>query len=173
MGYAEEMKELIESNEMSNLLHKFETIPRQETFSGRLAHHYYDTKVVEIGNMARFNGGQILVENVFSQMADENVISLVQHMLVNQKHHSELRQLHYMFNNVYWKDRLTSLKKMCPTWDVITIPDTIGLIQFTQLCLRRMSILQRTSPVVEIEIYRLSVHKGESPIRKGTDQSHS
>ena len=165
--YAEKLNQ-----EMSNILVTHgvlytpdDKIPQQETFTERLAHQYYDTVTIQlrlqIENMSRLHAGHILAEKVFSQIDTDNVISLVQHMLIYQKHHVELRKLHHMFSNVYWKDRLRCVNKLCPTWDVITIPDSIGLIQFTQLCLRRINILQRKSPVVELDMDCV-VYKGKS-----------
>ena len=175
--YAEEIKE-----ELSNVLKKTSpygvtasryglTAP-QEKFTERLSHKYYDTVTLQISNMARFHAGHILVQKVFNQMDNEKVVALVHHMLIHQTHHVGLRQLHHMFSNVYWKDRLTSVKKLCPAWDVITIPDTIGLIQFTQLCLRRINILQRNSPVVELEM-QCGILVTDAPRRSGTVNSHS
>ena len=133
------------------MLLTYTTIPK-ETFTERLRQLYYDTVTLQISNLVRFPGGHILAEKVFGQMKDENVVSLVQNMLIDPTYHVVLRQLHDTCRNVYWNNRLRSVKKLCPTWDLITIPDTVGLIQFAQLCLRRMNILQRKSPVVEIDL---------------------
>ena len=165
MDYAAEINE-----EISNVLQTkppYGEIAPQEPFTERLSYKYYDAVTLQISNLARFHAGHILAEKVFNQMNNENVVSLVQHMLLHQKHHVALRQLHHMFNNVYWKDRLIALKKLCPAWDVITIPNAIGLIQFTQLCLRRMSILQRKSRVVELEM-QCGVLTSDAPRRNGT-----
>ena len=176
--YAEEIKE-----ELSNVLKKTSpygvtasryglTAP-QEKFTERLSHKYYDTVTLQISNMARFHAGHILVQKVFNQMDNEKVVALVHHMLIHQTHHVGLRQLHHMFSTLYWRDRLMAATKLCPTWDVITIPNKIGLVQFTQLCLRQKSILQRTSPVVELEM-QCDILEGESAQRSGTDEfSHS
>ena len=148
------------SHEMSNMLLTYEKIPPKETVTERLTNQYYGTVTLQLSNLVRLHAGHILAEKVFSHMDDENVVSLVQHMLTHQKHHVALRQLHHMFSHVYWKSRLTYVKKLCPTWDVITIPNTIGLLQFAQLCLRRISILRRKSPVVEREMDCI-VYRGE------------
>ena len=167
-----EMKYAEKINQMSNMLAD-ENIPPEETFTERLTHHYYDTARLPILKLVRLHEDiamprDVLAGTVFSQFTDENVVSLVKNMLIDPKQHELLRQLHDMFSKEYWKGRMMSAQKLCPTWDVITISDRIGLIQFAQLCLRRKNILERNSPVVELEL-RCVVYSEESPI----DGSHS
>lgn len=151
---------------LSILLGKYDNTPLDETSLERYSQQFYEPITLQIQSFLQLHGGHILAKKVFNNMNTENVVSLVKHMLIHKEHHSALYQLHHAFDNVYWNRRLEVEKTTCPTWDVITIPNryNIGLIQFVQLCLRRINILQRKAPVIEterkLEIYRRPVGIG-------------
>ena len=104
--------------------------------------------------MTRFQSGHLLAQKVFDQMANENVFSLVEYMLLNNKHHTALNHLHCSFDRDYWKMRFAAVKK-CPVWDIIAAPEHLGLVQFGQLFRRHRNIIQRTAPVIEKEVHGL------------------
>ena len=134
--------------ELSTIFEKGLVIPPVESTLDRLTEQAYEPIVGQIQNITRFHSGPILAQKVFNQMSDKSVSVLVEYMLMNQKRHVALTELHHSFDNQYWMGRFRSLKKTCPVWDVIDTPQEVGLLQFGQLLLRHRNILRRKSPVI-------------------------
>ena len=150
------MKEIQQTAAVQQKLYLFfeksVVIPPVESTIDRLSEQAYEPIVTQIQNITRFHSGHILAEKVFNQMSDEGVWSLVEHMLMNKTHHAALNKLHHSFDQQYWMGRLSVVKRSCPVWDVIAIPEQVGLMQFGQLLLRRRNILKRKSPVNKFEL---------------------
>ena len=90
-------------------------------------------------------------------MSDDTVNRLVED-LISKKAYYGLNQLHSAFDNGYWKYRFSIVKKSCYTYDDITVPDQIGLLQFCQLRLRRQNIIERKAPYFEVKQLNSKLH---------------
>ena len=150
------VKEIEQANavqqELYTIFQRGIVIPPKESTMNRLSEYVNEPIFIQIQNITRFHSGHILAEKVFNQMSDEGVWLLVEYMLMNKKHHVALNELHHSFDKRYWMRRLSVVKSSCPVWDVIAIPEQVGLIQFGQLLLRHRNILKRKSPRIEKEL---------------------
>ena len=144
-----ELKKLLES----------ETEPEETTLTERLTERYYEPVTPQIVSLTTFHSGSILVQKVFDQMSNENVVCLVKALLSSPAQHKSLNQLHYSFDNRYWKQRYETVCQTSYLFEQIESPvSELGLVHFADLLIRHQNLLERKSKIVKFSLDELVIY---------------
>ena len=138
--------------ELNNLLND-ETGPEETSLTDRLTERYYEPVIPQILNLTTFHSGSILVQKVFDQMSNESVVCLVKALLSSPTQHKCLSQLHYSFDNRYWKGRYETVCQTSYLFEQIEKPFLeLGLLHFVDLLIRHQNLLERKSKIVQFSM---------------------
>ena len=113
---------------------------------------YYTSVIANIDLLLDNNRGALLIKLIFDRISNKSVFILVGQLLAQRKYHSTLKLLHHSFDSTYWKKRYAKEFKTCYIYEDIAPPNSIGLLEFYQLILRRERIRLRQAPFEEIQL---------------------
>ena len=89
---------------------------------------------------------------VFDTMSNESVVDLVNGLIALPDSQNALAQLHYAFDNRYWKRRYEIECKTSYYYEQIVTPEVIGLVHFADLLIRHINLVDRKSNMLKVEI---------------------
>ena len=145
--------------ELRKVILENETESEETTLTERLTERYYEPVTPQIVNLLTFHSGSILVQKVFDQMSNENVVCLVKALLSSPAQHKSLSQLHYSFDNRYWKERYDAVCQTSYLFEQIESPvSELGLVHFADLLIRHQNLLERKSKIVKFSLDELVIY---------------
>ena len=140
---AQELKKLLDN----------ETEPEETSLTERLTEQYYEPVTAQIVSLTTFHSGSILVQKVFDQMSNESVVCLVKALLSSPAQHKSLSQLHFSFDNRYWKERYETVCQTSYLFEQLEAPvSEVGLVHFADLLNRHQNLLENKSKIVKFSL---------------------
>ena len=120
-------------------------------------------------------GPALLAQKVFDKIETDNVINLISGLLESQMYET-LQKLTLSFDNMYWKQRLNSLKRFGDFIEDFDDSKNIDILEFYSIIMRQRNLIDGKWPKIKQwtspEIYKEMIGKETVLFQEEVTESH-